>query len=110
MSVGKTAADLARQVFDYAMEKVIARARGEVPAYVTRADFEQAIIELRFEAMQLEMQFADMERAAHEARMAEIRRQADADRAAGNVPDVTIVERDGSEVFVSPWRGNRWRP
>jgi hypothetical protein len=98
-----SAADLVRLAFDYALERVVARAKRVVPAYVTREDLERAIIELRFADMELATANLYIADRAHQARMAELRERFAAERAAGDVVDVTIVEPTGDEPTHRPF-------
>lgn len=105
-----TLADVAREVFRKALaiarERLLAKYGTKLDQlvgnrdYVTRLDLEQAIIALRYEQMEITLRQLDLQQEQHRATMRELERRQleDTDR-----PDVTIVERDGSEVFRSPW-------
>lgn len=97
--MGLTAADVVRRVFDYALDRVIARGKREVPAYVTREDLEQALIELKYAEMSVDVAILDMQQAEHERAMRDIQHDAVTAVEAGDVPQVEIVERDGTEKF-----------
>jgi hypothetical protein len=111
-----TLADVAREVFRKALaiarERLLAKYGSKLDQlvgkrdYVTREDLEQAIIALRYEQMEVTLRQLDMQQEQHRATMRELeRRQAsEVDRV-----DATIVPRDGSEVFRSPWPNLRKR-
>lgn len=105
-----TFADIVRQIFTKALQ--LARERllrkygdkldglvGQI-GHVTRDDVEQAIIALKFEQMQLTLAQLDTMRALGlvELQLAEQRARENAEHV-----ETTLVERDGSEVFSSPW-------
>ncbi len=95
-----TAAELARLAFDYALDKIIGRAKKQVSHSVTREDFEQALIELRFSDMQLTAEQIDHAREHHEQDMQALRDRLADERASGDVVDVTLVEPTGDEPTV----------
>lgn len=74
------------------------------PITSPRDAVKKAVQELFFERM--ERDIADIERMQSEGKVnvEAIEAQARADREAGNVPQVTIVPRDGTEEFRSPWK------
>jgi hypothetical protein len=111
-----TLADVVRRVFEkglqLARERLVAKYGSKLELlvgnrdYVTREDLEQAIIALRYEQMEVTLRQLDIQQTLHEQTMRDIERRqaADTDR-----PGVTIVPRDGSEVFRSPWPNLRKR-
>lgn len=69
-------------------------ADGPVVPFVTRDDFEQAVIAMRFDAMGLQLSQIDLMNEMHRKHMDELRARLEAERASGDVPDVTLIDPD----------------
>ena len=94
-----TLGEIVLGAFDLATEYARKRTKSQVDRLgtledprVTRADFEQAVIALRFDLMGLELAQIDAAAELHRQRMAELDARLEASRAAGDVPNVTIIE------------------
>jgi len=94
--------------FDLATEYARKRVRKEAGIIedprVTREDFEQAVIALRFDVMALTLAQADAAMDLHREHMRELAERWEAEAEAGNVPDVTLIEPTGNEPTHQPFK------
>lgn len=103
-----TLGELILGAFDLALEFARKRVRAAAGIVddprVTREDFEQAIIALRFDAMGLTLGQIDAANEMHRRHMAELAERWEAEKLAGNAPTVEVVAPTGDEPTSQPYR------
>lgn len=89
---------------EYARKRVLKQAGIVEDPRVTREDFEQAVIAMRFDMLGLSLAQMDAAQELFREHMRQMVERWEAERESGNVADVEIVQPTGNESTTQPFK------